>query len=143
MASSVMRKPVDIVVVDDDKVDVELIRRLFKKANLDNHLHHASCGIEALDMLRGENSKDKITQPYIMLIDINMPRMNGIELLQELRKDNMLKRTIVFILSTSRREEEKSAFYDLNIAGYFLKDNLGQLAEMLGSYCKVNEFCED
>ena len=69
-----------------------------------------------------------------------MPRMNGLEFLQELRADNKLKDNIVFMLTTSADSEDKRKAYQMNIAGYVLKENLTMLSGMLDSYCKVNEF---
>ncbi len=75
-----------------------------------------------------------------MLVDINMPLMNGIEMLQELRKDENFRQSIAFILTTSARKEDKVATYKLNVAGYFLKENLTHLIETLGPYCQGNQF---
>lgn len=131
---------VNILLVEDDEIDVEVIRRKFKKQNIANPLYHAFCGVEALKILRGENEEQRISQPCIILLDINMPRMNGIEFLNEVRKDEKLKRNMAFILTTSARSADIEAAYDLNIAGYFLKDALDKLIGLLGFYREINKF---
>ncbi|MCK6418555.1 MAG: response regulator, partial [Alphaproteobacteria bacterium] len=95
---------------------------------------------EALAMMRGEAGHEKLPQPCIVLMDINMPRMNGFQLLVEMRKSEELRQNIVFMLTTSAREEDKKRAYELNIAGYVLKENLAAFAEMLRNYFLVNEF---
>lgn len=140
MKNNAMRQPVDILVVEDDEVDVQMIRRAFRKRDMPYTVYHAETGIEALEMLRGENNRPKIPTPQVMLVDINMPLMNGIEMLQELRKDENLSQSVAFILTTSARKEDKVAAYRLNVAGYFLKENLAQLIDTLGPYCQGNQF---
>lgn len=138
--NSSTHKPIDVLVVEDDQVDVEMIRRAFRKADIVHTIHHAESGIEALEMLRGENNREKIPLPQLILVDINMPMMNGIEMLQEMRKDEELKQNIAFILTTSARKEDKAAAYMLNAAGYFLKENLDHLIGALSPYCRGNQF---
>jgi CheY-like chemotaxis protein len=128
---------VDILLVEDDEVDVETVRRRLKKENIQNQLHHADSGTEALAMLRAEG---RVRRPCILLLDLNLPRMNGLELLQEIRKDAALKQSVVFVLTTSAREEDKAAAYGLSVAGYFLKENLTPFVEMLGRYARISEF---
>ncbi|GAB1269370.1 response regulator [Aurantivibrio infirmus] len=124
-----------IFVVDDDDVDVMGIERALKKLNITNPMLRARDGVEALQMLR---TQDLLQQPFIMLLDINMPRKNGIEMLRELRGDPELRRAVVFILTTSNAEEDKKLAYDLNVAGYIVKKNLGsgtmEILKMLQHY---------
>lgn len=136
-----MREPVNILVVEDDEMDVEFLRRLFAKDNITNPLYHAANGVEALDFLRGKNNR-KIPRPYIILLDINMPLMNGIEFLGELRADEELKDSVVFILTTSPRDEDKAITYKMNVAGYFLKNDIRELISLLVIYARINEFPE-
>ncbi|EKD54368.1 MAG: Response regulator receiver [uncultured bacterium] len=117
---------ITVLVVDDDIGDVKAVKRAFAKNKRIDAIHYAVDGIEALQLLRGQNTKEKLIPPYILLVDINMPRMNGIELIKELRKDKELHRTIVFMLTTSKREEDKIASYDLNVAGYIVKEKAGE-----------------
>src|SRR3982751_3166509 len=102
-----MREVVNILVVEDDEIDVESLKRLFSKKDIKNPVHYASNGIEALEIMRGENNHAKVLKPYIVLLDINMPMMNGIEFLKEIRSDENLKDTVVFVLTTSPRDEDK------------------------------------
>lgn len=137
-------KPVHILLVEDDDVDAEAIVRAFHKQRIANPISHVSDGIEALAALRGDGEKERLPRPYLILLDINMPRMNGIEFLQALRQDKELERSIVFMLTTSNRDEDKLAAYDEQIAGYLLKARAGEefadLISMLNSYWRVVEF---
>jgi CheY-like chemotaxis protein len=111
-------KMLNILLVEDDEVDVMNVRRAFQKNHIANPLFTAGDGIEALEKLRsGEIPKGR----RIVLLDLNMPRMNGIELLRELRKDPQLVSTTVVVLTTSNDERDKIDAYNLNVAGYLLK----------------------
>jgi CheY-like chemotaxis protein len=104
--------------VEDDEVDVMNVRRAFSRNNIRNPLFVADNGVRALEMLRsGEMPMDR----RIVLLDLNMPRMNGIEFLRELRRDEALARTPVVVLTTSNDERDKVEAYNLNVAGYLLK----------------------
>ncbi|HBP87203.1 MAG TPA: two-component system response regulator [Nitrospiraceae bacterium] len=140
MIEAVKPETVHVLVVEDDEIDVEVVRRKFKKQNMTNPLFHAFCGVDALAILRGENEDQKISQPCILLVDINMPRMNGLEFLAEVRRDEKLKKNVAFILTTSARGADIDAAYELNVAGYFLKDDLDKLTEMLRYYREINKF---
>jgi CheY-like chemotaxis protein len=111
-----MTNLVNILLVEDDEVDIMNVQRAFKKNNISNPLHVARNGLEALDMLKG-----MVPVPRIILLDINMPRMGGIEFLGELRKLPELRGVSVFVMTTSNEESDKIAAYDLNVAGYILK----------------------
>lgn len=113
---------ISVLLVEDDDVDAMNVKRAFKKVNISNPLHHAENGLQALNMLRGTNGEERLTPtPRIILLDINMPRMNGIEFLHELRKDPELHALSVVVLTTSNEERDKIAAYNLNVAGYILK----------------------
>lgn len=115
-------KTINILLVDDDSVDTMNVQRAFKKNNIQNPLHVAHDGLQALDMLRGTNGATKISPtPSIVLCDINMPRMNGIELLKEIRKDPELKKMSVFMLTTSNDEKDRVEAFNHNVAGYIIK----------------------
>ena len=96
-----IEKTVNILLVEDDEVDVMNVKRAFQKNNLTNPIFHAGNGLEALQMLRGETGKEQIPMPRIILLDLNMPRMGGIEFLHELRKDEILKNIRVFVFNIS------------------------------------------
>ncbi|HEX8453867.1 MAG TPA: response regulator [Longimicrobium sp.] len=111
-------KLLNILLVEDDEVDVMNIRRAFKKGNISNPLFVAGNGLEALEMLRG----DELPRTRrLVLLDLNMPRMNGIEFLRELRADPELSPTPVVVLTTSDAERDKVEAYNLHVAGYLLK----------------------
>ena len=112
---------VNILLIEDDEVDIMNVQRAFRKNNINNPLYIARDGLEALQMLKGENPDMRVPQPKIVLLDINMPRMNGIEFLIQLRKDPELRSLRVFVMTTSNEECDKIAAYDLNVAGYVLK----------------------
>ena len=131
---------VNVLLVEDDEVDAEAIRRKFHKHGIKNPLHHVACGREALALLRGENQQEKLPRPYIILLDINMPRMNGLDFLQEVRNDESLRESIAFFLTTSARDIDIAAAYRMNAAGYFLKDNIDELIGMFSTYRQINQF---
>ncbi len=108
----------NILLVDDDEVDVMNVKRAFAKAHITSPLHVVHDGLQALEKLRaGDFTCDR----RLVLLDLNMPRMNGIEFLRELRKDPALHATPVVVLTTSDDERDKVDAYDLNVAGYLLK----------------------
>ena len=108
----------NILLVEDDEVDVLNVRRAFQKNNIANPLFVASNGVEALEQLRGNMIP---RERRIVLLDLNMPKMNGIEFLRELRQDANLKLTPVVVLTTSNDERDRIEAYNLNVAGYLLK----------------------
>ena len=111
-------EPLNILLVEDDEVDVMNVRRAFEKNHILNPLFIAGDGVEALQMLRdGTVPKGR----RLVLLDLNMPRMNGIEFLRELRQDPILRPTPVVVLTTSNADKDKVDAYDLNVAGYLLK----------------------
>lgn len=113
-----MDKQLKILLVEDDEVDVMNVKRAFDKARIQNPLHVAKDGVEALELLKDDAfSKERL----LLLLDINMPRMNGIELLREIRKNEKLHSLPVVVLTTSDDERDKFDAYDLNVAGYLLK----------------------
>jgi CheY-like chemotaxis protein len=117
-----MEKLVNILLIDDDEVDCMNVQRAFKKSQITNPLFIAHNGIEGLDMLRGTNGADKISPgPRIILLDINMPKMNGLEFLKELRADKDLHSISVFVMTTSNDEKDRFEAYNYNVAGYIIK----------------------
>jgi CheY-like chemotaxis protein len=140
----VKRKTLTILLVDDDKVDVMAVKRSFRELKIANPVVEARNGVEALDRLRGENGYPKVPSPCLVLLDLNMPRMGGVEFLGKLRRDDMLHSTLVFVMTTSAAEEDRARAYDMNIAGYVLKHRPGQsfleAISMLEHYWRVVEF---
>lgn len=110
-------KLVNILLVEDDEVDIMNVQRAFKKNSIDNPLFIARNGLEALEILRN----GEVPFPHIIILDINMPKMNGIEFLKELRADDELKRASVYVMTTSNEDSDIINAYNLNVAGYILK----------------------
>ena len=110
--------PLNILLVEDDEVDVMNVRRAFAKNHIMNPLVVAGDGIEALELLRGGKVP---TGRRLILLDLNMPRMNGIEFLRELRQDPELCSSPVVVLTTSKDDRDKIDAYNLNVAGYLVK----------------------
>lgn len=124
----------NILLVEDDEVDVMNVRRAFKKNNITNPLFVAGDGVEGLKMLRGEKIP---RERRLILLDLNMPRMNGIEFLRELRADPELAFTPVVVLTTSDEERDRVQAYNLNVAGYILKPvTLGNFVEAMATLNK-------
>ncbi|EKD26779.1 MAG: response regulator receiver protein [uncultured bacterium] len=117
---------VSILVVEDDDVDVMAIERSFKKLKIGNPLYFAKDGIDAFDLLNGTNGKKPIGKPYIILLDLNMPRMDGFEFLKKIRAEVQFKSSIVFVLTTSKLDEDCVKAYNYNVAGYIVKSEAGQ-----------------
>jgi len=130
-----------ILLVEDDEVDVMNVRRAFAKSHIMNPLFVAGNGLEALEKLRtGEVPVER----RLVLLDLNMPRMNGIEFLRELRKDPELNSTSVVVLTTSNNEKDKVEAYNLNVSGYLLKpvtfENFCDLMVTLNKYWSLVEW---
>lgn len=134
---------VKILLVEDDDGDAKAITRAFKKANIGNPIIRALDGVEALAYLTDGADGMQARPPVLLLVDLNMPRMNGIELIRALRAHPELRRTVVFLLTTSKREEDMAAAYDLNVAGYIVKQNAGldflKLVGMIDSFWNIVE----
>ena len=133
-------KALNILLVEDDQVDVMNVRRAFDRNRIANPLFVASDGLEGLAMLRdGRVPRTR----RIVLLDLNMPRMSGIEFLRELRKDPALQLTPVVVLTTSNDERDKVEAYNLNVAGYLLKPvtfiNFVELMAALNKYWTLVE----
>ena len=133
-------KTVTVLLVEDDIVDQMTVKRAFQDAKIANPMLVANDGVEALKTLRGR----QVSRPYLILLDLNMPRMSGIEFLQELRKDPEHHRAVVFVLTTSREDEDRIKAYDQNVAGYIVKADIGngflRLVTLLEHYWRIVEF---
>ena len=135
----------NILLVEDDEVEVMKVKRAFKKNKINNPLYLASNGLEALGMLRTQNEQPPVVPPQrrLILLDLNMPKMNGLEFLQELRKDPELKVTPVIVLTTSDEDKDKVEAYNLNVAGYILKPvDFAIFAEAIATLNKYWTFSE-
>tara|TARA_Y100000768_G_C23534398_1_gene476352 strand:- start:75 stop:497 length:423 start_codon:yes stop_codon:yes gene_type:complete len=132
---------VTILLVEDDEVDVMNVKRAFKKNNILNPLLIARNGIEALDVLRDEELDQP--KPKIILLDLNMPKMGGIEFLKEIRKDPVLHGISVFVMTTSNEDNDKVEAYNLNVAGYILKPlSMEQFVEAVSTLKNYWSLCQ-
>ena len=129
---------VNILLVDDDDVAAESVVRSLRKNTIDFPITLARDGVEALEILRRSHTDLSIEKPYLILLDLNMPRMDGFEFLQEIRNDKDLHDSIVFVLTTSDFDSDKTRAYNENIAGYMVKSAVGpqfaKLATLLDNY---------
>jgi len=126
-----------ILMVEDDDVDAQGMKRSFQKRRIGNTIIRAHDGLEALELLR----TGEIPLPFIILLDLQMPRMNGLEFLSQIREDEVLQSSVVFVLTTSQAEEDIAAAFNKQIAGYFVKDDVGanfcEMLDMLEGYWKI------
>lgn len=112
-----MKSNKPILLVEDDLIDVKTIKRALKELHITNELVVAGNGEEALSYLQNEQNK----RPQIILLDLNMPKMNGFEFLQLVRRDDKLKMLPIVVLTTSKEEKDKIDSFKLNVAGYMVK----------------------
>lgn len=135
--------PMTILLVEDDEVDIMNVKRAFKKNNISNPLVIAHNGLEALEVLRSTSDGPK---PKIVLLDLNMPKMGGIEFLKEIRQDPELATLSVFVMTTSNEDGDKIDAFNLNVAGYILKplsmDRFIAAVSTLNSYWTLCEYPE-
>ena len=131
----------NILLVEDDEVDVMNVKRAFEKNRIANPLYIAGDGLEALQLLRSGRIPE---ERRIILLDLNMPKMSGIEFLRELRADPGLHLTPVVVLTTSNDDRDKVDAYNLNVAGYLLKPvtfgNFAEVMAALNKYWTLVEF---
>jgi CheY-like chemotaxis protein len=121
-ALNAMRKQqFSLLIVDDDDVDVMNVKRALKKNNLDVPTDRAANGLEALEFLNQRFRVRGNIEKLVILLDLNMPRMNGIEFLRAIRKDDRFRMLSVIVLTTSDQPQDLEAAYNLNVAGYIVK----------------------
>lgn len=141
-----MKNPegVTILLLEDNDVDVEGIQRAFRQYRVANPVVLAQDGVEGLELLRRPPQEGGVPRPCMILLDLEMPRMNGVEFLQEVRADPDLRGLTAFVLTTSSRDQDVTSSYELNVAGYMLKSKVGDdfagLVDLLSVYWKVVEF---
>ncbi|MDH4022371.1 MAG: response regulator [Gammaproteobacteria bacterium] len=139
-----MNKTVHILLVEDDLIDAKAFLRAIEKLRISNPVTVARDGLEAWQILKGIDGKPPLPRPYLLVLDINMPRMNGLELLERIRDDADLHDAIVFMLTTSNDEEDKIEAFHLNVAGYMLKSDVGnsfiKAVELMNNYWRLVEF---
>ncbi|WP_425408165.1 response regulator [Hyphococcus sp.] len=136
-------RTVTFLLVEDDEIDKMAIRRALTELKITNPVVYADDGAHALDILRGIDRDAPLPKPYIVISDLNMPRMDGFEFLKALRADATLRNTIVFVLTTSTDQQDKMKAYEHNVAGYISKsqpaDSLVEALTMIDRYWRIVE----
>ncbi|UCG74025.1 MAG: response regulator [Chromatiales bacterium] len=136
-------KPVSILLVEDDQIDAKAFMRAMETQRISNPVIRAKDGVDAWEILKGMHGDTPLARPHIIILDINMPRMSGIELLRKLRGDEDLRDSIVFVLTTSNDDQDKIEAYNLNVAGYMLKSDMAngflKAVELIDKYWRVVE----
>lgn len=114
---------IPILLVEDDENDILMTKRAFERYNITNRLYVVRDGEEAIDFIygTGEYASTTLPTPGLILLDINMPKMNGIEVLRHLKGDEDKRRIPVVMLTTSRREQDKIESYNLGVNSYIVK----------------------
>ncbi len=114
-------QPFDLLLVEDEPADYHLVRMALKEGKVLCNLHHAEDGIDALEFLRNQGAHADAPRPDLILLDLNMPRMDGREFLAELKGDETLQQIPVVVLTTSEVERDVVASYRLGASGYVTK----------------------
>lgn len=114
-----MKSSKPILLVEDDNVDAMTVRRALKDLNVPNSIVHQLNGEDALEYLRASGNK----MPCVILLDLNMPKMNGIDFLKIIKSDNELKRIPVIVMTTSKDDHDKMESFEFSVAGYIIKSN--------------------
>jgi CheY-like chemotaxis protein len=135
---------VSILLVDDDEIDIRAMLGAFRKLNLEDSVTVARNGHAALLALRGADCQSRLRRPCLVLLDLKMPRMGGLQVLEELRKDPEIRDTIVFVFSTSCSESDKRAAFHHNVAAYLVNSTDDEKAlDLVSRYLKIAEFPAD
>lgn len=133
-----MIKNLNVLIVEDDDVAAESITRSLKKVAPEINLVYAEHGQIAIEILEKRHPTRTLNTPYLVLLDLNMPVMNGFEFLEYIREDPILQDNVVFILTTSNDDNDRSRAYDNNVAGYMVKSAVGpqfaKLAMLMDAY---------
>jgi len=138
MNSKTISKPIEILLVEDNPGDVRLTKEALKEGKVLNKLHVAEDGVEAVEFLKREGSYTDMHRPDLILLDLNLPKKDGREVLAEIKTNENLKRIPVVVLTTSRSEEDILKSYDLNANCYITKPvDLDQFISVVKS---INEF---
>lgn len=121
MSEEGTHRPVELLLVEDNPADVRLTKEAFKEVTMPSNLHVAVDGVEAMDFLRGTGQFDNAPRPDVIILDLNLPRMDGREVLKEIRADDALCDIVVFILTTSNSPDDIKKTSKLGANGYIVK----------------------
>lgn len=135
-----------ILMIEDDEVEAEALARAFTKYQLPYPLYIASDGLMALHMLRGEAGYSALPWPHLILLDLNLPRLSGLDFLRIVRQDRILQPSLVCVLTTSDAKRDQQAAFRYNVAAYFIKEKMSPdlltLLTFLQHYCSLTQFPE-
>jgi CheY-like chemotaxis protein len=141
------REPIKILLVEDDDGHARLIERNLRRVNLCNPIERVRDGLEALEYLRNEGAfgdRRRFSRPRLLLLDINMPRMDGIEVLERVKADEQLRCLPVIMLTSTDNQAEIDRCYCAGASGYVAKPvniaSLGEKLERLGMFLEIVEF---
>jgi CheY-like chemotaxis protein len=127
-------RPIEILLVEDNPADVRLTQENFKETKISNNLHVVNDGDEAIDFLRREGKYAHSVRPDLILLDLNLPKKNGREVLEEIKADDKLKRIPVVILTVSKADEDIINAYNLHANCYITKPvDLNQFVKVVKS----------
>ncbi len=116
-----LEKNAPILLVEDDRVDVMTVQRALRKSDISNPLYVGRTALDALAMLRGEGAEKIDPPPVLILLDLNLPKMSGIEFLKELRADTALKSLRVIVLTSSNEPRDREAAFTYDVDDYVVK----------------------
>ena len=139
-----MSDAVNVLLVEDDLVEQRALQRAFRARRLPHQLRIAEDGRDALDILRGAGGQQPLCRPYLILLDLDLPGMDGFEFLRRLRADPEHRDAIVFVCTTSREEQDRARAYAHHVAGYLVKSDAGEglsgVAELVERYSRLVQF---
>src|SRR6058998_2877510 len=131
-------RPVDILLVEHNPADARLAAEALKECDFDNRLHWAADGVQAMEFLRREGKDSDAPRPDLILLDLNLPKKDGREVLAELKQDPLLKRIPVVVLTTSQADSDRNRSYELHANCYFVKprqwDEFVELMHAIGDF---------
>lgn len=137
-----MKQELGILLVEDNDFDVKRVVRGFDKLGRKGNITRARDGVEALNIIRGECGCTKPSKPFVVMLDLNMPRMGGIEFLDEIRADETLRSTLVFVVTTSDYHADVRSAYSRMVCGYFLKpDTADEMVAVLSTLVRYWDSC--
>jgi CheY-like chemotaxis protein len=134
MEGTKVERPIEILLVEDNPGDVRLTREIFKAARIRNIIHTVEDGVEAMEYLRNQGKYADAAKPDLILLDLNLPRKDGREVLAEIKTDDELKRIPVVVLTISKAEEDILKTYSLHANCYITKPvDLDQFIKVVAS----------